>query len=243
MRRLLVTTLCWALAVPLWAGATGAGTSPARPVASQLRADLERILARAEYRQAESQWPASLIYRLLRSASVWYQEHLAPFFAHLHEVSPVWYWAIVTLGGVALALLLYHIYVTVRSSFGPRSRARGQGSAMGADQVLQSPESLLRQADLAAGEGDFAEALRRLYLALIRNLDRHGLLRYDRSRTNYEYLRELSPNPHLSAPLHRLTRQAETVWYGGHSFAAEDYQRCRRLALEAWQGEAHTAAE
>jgi hypothetical protein len=45
-------------------------------------------------------------------------------------------------------------------------------------------------------------------------LDEQGVMRYDRSRTNREYLRSVSSRPELAAPLHDVIEVFDRVWYG-----------------------------
>lgn len=226
------------MAVPLWALPEG----PVRPSPEQLRETAQAILSRPEYQQGESQWLERYVHRLLRSLSVWYREHLATYVERLHEASPVVYWSIVAVFAAAMMALLYHAYLSLRSAFGTTVRRRREDQPLPPGAVQSSPDALLRQADEAAAKGDFTEALRRLYLALIRNLDRHGLLRFDRSRTNYEYLRQVRGHEAVAGPLSALTDHAETIWYGPRQPDRADYDRCRQLAMAAWQGEAGNAA-
>ena len=59
-----------------------------------------------------------------------------------------------------------------------------------------------------------AEAIRLALLALIARLEKQGRLRYDTTRTNREYQRELRPTPELAACFGQLARIYERVWYG-----------------------------
>lgn len=230
------------MAIPLWAQTAATPPGPLRPSPEQLRADLQAILSRPEYKQGESQWLEQNLYRLMRSLGVWYREHLAPYFERLHDVSPIVYWTIVAVASAALVVLLYHIYLTLRSAFGTTGRRRRHAQPLPPETTQTDPDALLKQADEAAARGDFGEALRHLYLALIRNLDRHDLVRFDRSRTNYEYLRQVREHEAVARPLSALTTQAETVWYGDRSPDRADYDLCRQLAMAAWQEEAAHAA-
>jgi hypothetical protein len=239
MRRLIAITLLALAAVPL-AAQQSAPQGPSRPPVAQLRQDLQVILARPEYNQGDGSWLYTYLYRLWHAFQTWYDEHVSRHFERLHDVSPVVYWTIVAVVAGAIVILLYHIILTIRSAFGTMPARRSAGGASG--QTLETdPATLLRDADAAAASGDFEQALRHLYLALIRNLDRHDLVRYDRSRTNYEYLREVRGQQDVAKPLAALTAQAEAVWYGEEPVELSYYQQCRALALAAWQGEASHA--
>ena len=60
----------------------------------------------------------------------------------------------------------------------------------------------------------YADAIRLALLALIARLEKHGLLRYDTTRTNREYQRELRQRADLAACFGQLARIYERVWYG-----------------------------
>ena len=241
MRRLIAITLSALAGVPL-AAQEAAVRGPARPPVAQLRPDLQAILARPEYHQGNGEWLYNYLYRFWHAFQIWYNDHLARYFERLHDVSPFIYWAIVAVAAAAVGLLLYHLLLTLRGAFGTLPRSRGAGPNAPGESLLADPAALLAQADAAAAGGDFEQALRHLYLALIRNLDRHDLVRYDRSRTNYEYLRQVRGQEAVAGPLAALTAQAEAVWYGEQPVHQAYYQRCRDLALAAWQGEGAHAA-
>jgi hypothetical protein len=237
MIRLIAITLLALAAVPL-AAQQSTLPAPLRPPVTQLRQDLHAILDQPEYKQGDGSWLYSYLYRLWHAFQTWYDEHVARHFERLHEVSPILYWTLVAVVAGAIIVLLYHIILTLRSAFGtaPPNRATANGTP---GEILETdPGALLKEADAAAANGDFEQALRHLYLALICNLDRHDLLRYDRSRTNYEYLREVRGQEAVAGPLAALTAQAEAVWYGEQPAGLTYYTRCRDLALAAWQGEA-----
>jgi hypothetical protein len=66
--------------------------------------------------------------------------------------------------------------------------------------------------------------VRYLYLSSLLILDEHGVLRYDRSRTNREYLRSVSSKPELAKPLSDVIDVFDRVWYGYDSVDDETYQ-------------------
>ena len=55
-------------------------------------------------------------------------------------------------------------------------------------------------------------------------LDERGLLRYDRSRTNREYLRSVSSKSQLATPLRDVIDVFDRVWYGFESVDEQTYQ-------------------
>lgn len=81
-------------------------------------------------------------------------------------------------------------------------------------QPLAEPADLFEQAGQAFGDGRHAESIRLALLALIARLEKLGLLRYDTTRTNREYQRELRHRAELSASFGQLARIYDRVWYG-----------------------------
>jgi hypothetical protein len=86
--------------------------------------------------------------------------------------------------------------------------AEGQGDA-----ALTS-RGALQRAQTLSNAGDYRNAIRYLYLSSLLVLDERGLLRYDRSRTNREYLRSVASQPDLEGPLHNVIDVFDSVWYG-----------------------------
>ena len=77
-------------------------------------------------------------------------------------------------------------------------------------------DSLLALAEQQAKTGDYRRAFRLVYLASLVTLDTDGVLRFDRSKTNWEYLRALraSGRGDVYTALTPLTREFDQVWYG-----------------------------
>ncbi|HEX8465660.1 MAG TPA: DUF4129 domain-containing protein, partial [Abditibacterium sp.] len=84
--------------------------------------------------------------------------------------------------------------------------------------LLLPPDELRLRAEEYAARGEFREALRHRYLALLLQLDARGVWRYDARRTNWEHiagLRRSESKTALVAPLSDLTRRFDRVRYGG----------------------------
>jgi hypothetical protein len=100
----------------------------------------------------------------------------------------------------------------------------------------QSMAALWRRAEDLAGKGDYLEAVRFLYLAMLGLLHRSNLIRYERTQTNGEYLQQLRQSAAapttLQQPVSRLIRLFEEKWYGERECQPTDYQACRGLAEE-----------
>ncbi len=101
------------------------------------------------------------------------------------------------------------------------TRSLGGGGAPGAKnattvswETLPESSDLFMRASEAFAAREFADAIRLALLALIARLEKQGLLRYDNTRTNREYQRELRPHKDLAATFAHLARIYERVWYG-----------------------------
>jgi len=102
--------------------------------------------------------------------------------------------------------------------------------------------SLLALAEQQAKLGDYRRAFRLVYLASLVALDTDGVLRFDRSKTNWEYLRALraSGRPDVYTALTPLTREFDQVWYGfaltnasQYAWAITQYEALRAVPAEA----------
>lgn len=90
-------------------------------------------------------------------------------------------------------------------------------------------DSLLALAEKQAQAGDYRRAFRLVYLAALVALDTGGVLRFDRSKTNWEYLRALraAGRGDIYSALTPLTREFDQVWYGLGVADAGRYARAR----------------
>jgi hypothetical protein len=87
---------------------------------------------------------------------------------------------------------------------------------------LTAELALQRAQELSTG-GDYRTAVRYPYLSTLLLLEERGLLRYDRSLTNREYLRTISHRPELAAILREVIDVFDRVWYGFQTLTANEY--------------------
>ncbi|MCL5104116.1 MAG: DUF4129 domain-containing protein [Armatimonadetes bacterium] len=90
---------------------------------------------------------------------------------------------------------------------------------------LPSARPLMNEAAKLAEAGDYKSAYRCAYLASISFLDETNALRFERSRTNWEYLRELKHGGHEEPydALRPLTLDFDRKFYGHEDCRREDY--------------------
>ncbi len=105
-------------------------------------------------------------------------------------------------------------------------------------QPLTAELALQRAQELSTG-GDYRTAVRYLYLSALLLLEERGLLRYDRSLTNREYLRSVAHRPELAATLREVIDVFDRVWYGFQTLSASEYEAyARRVETLRQQKEA-----
>jgi hypothetical protein len=79
---------------------------------------------------------------------------------------------------------------------------------------ILTPQTALDKARQLSSAGNYRSAIRYLYISSLLMLDERGLVRYDRSKTNREYLRTVAGQPTLSEPLNDVIGVFDRVWYG-----------------------------
>lgn len=93
----------------------------------------------------------------------------------------------------------------------------------------EDPRTLLVQAEAVAERGDYTGALKLVYLALLISLDRLNLLRFDESRTNWEYIEHLrrSGNAHIAKAFEPITQLFDRCVYAQRGATQDEYQHVR----------------
>jgi len=233
LRSILVSwTLLLALIAPASSQAVGGpraersnpGHSVTTPSREALDRDLHDILARPDFRRAMrggGQDP--------RNVGQWLLLHLRRLLDRLgglQETNYGLFLVAVIVGTVLLAALLAHITYTVARAL----RTAGKPGAAKAKVIREgpkTPDDLRRQAEGLASRGDYREAVRLLYVALIRGLQLKGVLPRTSAHTNWEHLHQLRARPDLVAVVRPFTETFDAKWYGRRPAEAADVDRCR----------------
>jgi len=125
----------------------------------------------------------------------------------------------------AFATALFRLLWAERSAGRRRTAAR-------TEELEQAPAGLLERASAAAAEGEYREATRLTFLALLLGFQRMGLLRVEQWKTNWEYAEELSAKDNRWLPLFRESAlRFDSVWYGGRTIGAAEYEE---WAVRVW---------
>lgn len=196
----------------------GASAAPGSP-----QATARAVLGRAEF-DSDPLPPPSLWDRFMAWLGRLFSRHRAPS-GPSPSISPVFIKTlliIVAAGAFALlvAVLVQYLRQRVRpaSSLALTEQEEALVEARDADSLRALAEEQARQ-------GEWRRAFRLTYLATLVALDTHGTLRFDRSKTNWEYLRALrgAGQTETYAALLPLTREFDRIWYGGEGASADDY--------------------
>ena len=157
------------------------------------------------------------------------------------------YWALMISLLAFLAFIIYRVFAGNLRWGGRKSKSKGADlEGEDAELLLLPPDELGERAAQFAREGNFREALRHRYIALLLRLDGRGVWHYDARRTNWEHIaalrREAVKNVAggaIVAPLADLTRRFDRVRYGGAACEANDWEQFESDArdLEARAGE------
>lgn len=121
---------------------------------------------------------------------------------------------------IALAILMGYIFLNLFSGFALEADLDANGDE---DGEILTADSALQRAQTLSGGGDYRTAVRYLYLSSLLLLEEHGLLRYDRSLTNREYLRSVSNKPRLAKILRDVIDVFDRVWYGFQPIKEDEY--------------------
>lgn len=192
------------------------------------RAELRRVFSRPEFawRVQRQPWWRKLWLRIMDLFRRWLN---AVFSA------PATGRIVVAVAAVGAVLLLALVFLAIRGR--PRGTAE---TGAGTDAASQAGgrggrrEDLRRRAEEAARDGRFREAVRLLYVALLQELDRMGLIKLAKAKTNWDYRREIEAGHRRLSPVFRsFTDLYELKWYGQDDCRAGDYERARTLFDEA----------
>ncbi len=95
--------------------------------------------------------------------------------------------------------------------------------------LSRPPEGWAHLADELAARGEYREAVRSLYLALLSRLHREGVIHYDTALSNWDYLRQFKGRREWLPPFRELTRRFDFAWYGNLPVGVEGYRDFRTL--------------
>ncbi len=200
-------------------GSSAKSTSASRAAE---RTALTAILDRAEFRHADR----SLLQRVLETVAIWINRRLAglaEYSSHRRWLGLLLVWGLAALACLTLA---YWFVRQIRRARGlqPEKEPRAE-SAPG----LRNWERLREEAEQAAQQQRWRDAVRSYYWATIARFESRGQWPADQARTPREYLRLVLSGHPKHDDLSLLTRRFEACWYGSDTATPLDCDTARQL--------------
>ena len=138
-------------------------------------------------------------------------------------------WVIIVLAGLALAAILWFAMRAIAGGLVAED-SLADADGIGAEAV--TAEGAFKQAQETSRAGDYRSAVRWLYLSSLLTLDERGVLHYDRTRTNREYLRSVGSSPELAHSLGDIVDVFDRVWYGFQPIDRPAFDQYVRRVME-----------
>ena len=154
-----------------------------------------------------------------------YREALAKIFEHRTGWDADLRYVLFPLGAIALGIVVAFFVRQIRMNL--IVEARDDVSDTELERVTE--KAALARAETAEASNDFRSALRFLYLSAILHLQERGVLPYDKSLTNREYLHQMQEDIDLQATLGPAVTVFDEVWYGHKPCDAETVADYRAL--------------
>ncbi|MGD2134869.1 MAG: DUF4129 domain-containing protein [Gemmatimonadales bacterium] len=187
--------------------------------ADSLRAVLRQVFASSEYQWEVRRDPLQFLRDAFARVVTWLQQ--------LEAAHPVAYWALVGMMVVLLVAIVVHVgYVLVQVLRPAEGRRAGAATSV----VVRDAAWHLREAQRLAANGRYAEALGHRFTALLLDLDRRNLVRFDASKTPAEYLDEAELDEPGRGAMRTLVSALYRHVFGGAPCTADDVDAFHRLA-------------
>ena len=134
-----------------------------------------------------------------------------------------------------VALFVFILVQLVAKQPAPPELGDGLGAseaALSADPMSalsKRPETWAGLADELAARGEYREAIRHLYLALLSTLHRGGVIDYEPTRSNWDYLATSKGGSAQKSAFRELTRRFDFAWYGNLETSDGAFRTFRRI--------------
>lgn len=196
--------------------------------AEQIRNEARRILASPEFRDQSLRIPilekaAATIRRGLRAIGDWLDRMFGAG-RRAGRDSAAALWAIFTALTILLAYLLAAAIIRLPALLGRRPPASAPSSASLRGHP-RDPHAWMAMAREALAGGDYRAAFRSVFLAILLQMDRTGVIRYREPATNGEYLAALSKRPDLQSVLRPIASEFDAYWYGFRAVSRQQVER------------------
>ena len=184
---------------------------------------LTNILARPEFQWEPSPWQQLLdqvrqrIQEFLRRLFPEREEGSGTLTVRLPELSSF----LVVVGGMILFFVLFSVLQDLNGVFVSEAELAAQAEL---DEANLTASTALKKAHTLSAGGDYRSAVHYLYLSTLLLLDERDILRYDRTLTNREYVKDLRRFPRLARTFQDVVSVFDRVWYGNQTLDALDFE-------------------
>ncbi len=135
------------------------------------------------------------------------------------------------LGIIAIGIVLIFFIKQIRMNLISEVR---ENEAEIVEDIVRTEKAALAHANTAEASNDFRGALRYLYLSAVLHLQENGILPYDKSLTNREYLHQSQVDTNLQETLGPAVTVFDEVWYGHKPCDAETVANFRDLLQKVY---------
>ena len=135
------------------------------------------------------------------------------------------------LGIIAIGIVLIFFIKQIRMNL---IRDVGDMETEIIEDYVRTEKAALAHAETAEASNDFRGALRYLYLSAVLHLQERGILPYDKSMTNREYLHQSQVDINLQKTLGPAVTVFDEVWYGHKPCDAETVANYRDLLQKVY---------
>ncbi len=229
--------LACCLALPTLAQVAADRSTPASARAARARDQVRDILASPEYgREKPGKSPLERLGDVLLSPVKRFFKWLGEKLEGLSLPTPsgvlgqilmyAFYGVLISLA----VLLLAKLVVGLARRGAQRASAGNKKPAVSSTMIEEpepaaEPDTWIEVARRHAAEGDMRSAYRAAFTAVLVRLDRLGAIRYERQRTNGEYVRALRGHPQYLAAVRPAARDFDARWYGHLPVQQADFER------------------
>ena len=160
-----------------------------------------------------------------------YQEALAKILEPRDRWDADLRYVLFPLGAIALGIVVAFFVRQIRMNLIVEAHDDGSDTTL---ERVETERAALARAETAEASNDFRSALRFLYLSAILHLQERGVLPYDKSLTNREYLHQAQADIDLQATLGPAVTVFDEVWYGHKPCDAETVADYRNLLQKVY---------
>jgi hypothetical protein len=130
-------------------------------------------------------------------------------------------WIIVAILVILLLIILFRLLKQYR-----KKETEEIKTMINIAQGVVDYKSWIEMAKNFAQNAQYRNACRAIYMSTILYLDEREIIKYDKAKTNLEYLQTVKRDVTIYEPLKKTINIFEYLWYGKHNGTAQDYNTC-----------------